>query len=192
MAHPPVSGPKLKGFPGDGERDGQRRLYFTKNLDYYAEFAVEDVQHAEAIRQERQPFRAGEATEVTLREGAVVAYTRNRVARPTDEFDLDFRCRPRIRQQADPEPGSEEGTFVPCPNTCETCWVTCQGSTCGDTCEGGYSCFYTCADAGCTDTCNASECTQWCCEELTVLADCGASDIGTACVTCDITCGSIC
>ncbi|MER7540114.1 hypothetical protein ABTX77_35845 [Streptomyces sp. NPDC097704] len=189
MAHSPVSGLKLKGFPGDSERDGHRRLYFTKNLDYYAEFAVEDVQHAEVILQERPPFRAEEATEVTLREGAVVTYTRNRVARPSDDFDLDFRRRPSMRPQDDPEPGSEEGTFVPCPDTCATCWVTCQGSTCGDTCEGGYSCFYTCPEEECTEnTCNSTECTQWCCQELTVLADCGPSDIETACATCDSTC----
>jgi hypothetical protein len=85
----------MAGFRGDSDRPGFRRLYFTRGLDYYAEFRDEDVIGISAIPAEVAPFPGEEATRVTLRRDAQVAFTRTRTAGPPDDFDLDIRIGPR-------------------------------------------------------------------------------------------------
>lgn len=82
---------ELSGLLGDSDRPGYRRLYFTKQLDYYAEFASADVVAVETVSKEQAPFIGLEATRVTLRRAATVNFTQVRSAAPVDEFDLDVR-----------------------------------------------------------------------------------------------------
>jgi hypothetical protein len=89
----PPPDPKLRmcGFLGDSERSGFRRLYFTRDLDYYAEFRIEAVLHMAPKPADVPPFFGDEATRVTLRRDTAIEYTRTLSARPLDQFDLDFR-----------------------------------------------------------------------------------------------------
>ena len=81
----------LEGLLGDSDREGYRRLYFSRELDHYAEFRVEDVLFSEPIPPDQPPFLGQQATRVGLRREATVEYTRLRTPRPVDEFDLDVR-----------------------------------------------------------------------------------------------------
>jgi hypothetical protein len=89
-SQPPMTGLTLNGFLGDSDRAGQRRLYFTMNLDYYIEFAIADVVQTSQIPAEQPPFVGAEATQILLKKDAHVAYTRTSKVRPPDEFDLDI------------------------------------------------------------------------------------------------------
>jgi hypothetical protein len=136
-ARPPDPTLRMSGFLGDSDRPGFRRLYFTRDLDYYAEFRVSDVVHLYPIPADEQPFRGEEATRVVLRRNASIDYTRTRVARPIDEFDLDVRLR-RLGVEPDPHfltAGPADSCFD-CPVTPGTCQDTCQTcvTNCG-TCE---------------------------------------------------------
>jgi hypothetical protein len=82
---------ELSGLLGDSDRPGYRRLYFTKQLNYYAEFASADVLAVETVPKEQAPFIGLDATRVTLRRDATVSFTQVRSAAPVDEFDLDVR-----------------------------------------------------------------------------------------------------
>lgn len=82
---------ELSGLLGDSDRPGYRRLYFTKRLDYFAEFASADVVAVETVHTGQAPFIGLEATRVTLRRDATVNFTQVRSAAPVDEFDLDVR-----------------------------------------------------------------------------------------------------
>lgn len=184
---PAVSGVTLKGALGDSDRPGYRRLYFTRNLDYYAEFAVEDVLHSSRIPPEKSPFPDEEATAITLKRGANVEYTRSRVVRAPDEFDLDFRRRlPRAQPQAmrrrapNAESPVREAAVATYP------WVfTCHRDTC-ECNEYTWNMAYTCAvscNGGCTHaTCGNTTCTG-CCGLSYDWQDpaCGPSIIDTAC-----------
>jgi hypothetical protein len=81
----------LSGLLGDSDRSGHRRLYFNRNLDYYAEFATDDVLAAESVQPDQAPFVGMESTRVTLRRDARVSFTRIRSTQPLDEFDIDAR-----------------------------------------------------------------------------------------------------
>jgi hypothetical protein len=61
-AQPPEPVLRMSGFLGDSDRPGFRRLYFTRDIDYYAEFRVEDVVHMAAIPAKAPPFLGDEAT----------------------------------------------------------------------------------------------------------------------------------
>lgn len=146
-AQPPEPTLTLAGFLGNSDRPGFRRLYFTRDLDYYAEFRVEDVAHIARIPTEEQPFRGEEATRVALRRDATFEYTWTRTARPLDEFDLDVRLARRESRlephfltegpadscfdcPATPQTCAKPATCYPCPTefgTCETCpdWPGC-------------------------------------------------------------------
>jgi hypothetical protein len=147
----------MVGFLGDSDREGYRRLYFTIDLDYYAEFRVDDAVDVEAVPAEQAPFRGEQATRLTLRRGATVEYTRVRSARPVDEFDLDVRfgrrrgpiSSARLPEMTPPGPGCLLPMTPPdpgCPLTPETCAAdqTCATCTaewqCGPTCYGGFTC----------------------------------------------------
>src|SRR5215475_519781 len=88
----------LSGLLGDSDRSGNRRLYFNKQLNYYAEFASADVVAVEAIPSDQPPFIGLESTRVTLRRDATVRFTQVRSAGPMDEFDLGLRLSPRRRR----------------------------------------------------------------------------------------------
>jgi hypothetical protein len=135
-AQPPEPTVSMLGFLGDSDRPGFRRLYFTRDLDYYAEFRVDDVVDLEAIPAEQPPFPGDEATRLTLRREATVEYTRVRTAGPVDEFDADVRLGRRLavfdRRGFWVE--REESADSRCWSLCET-W--CDINTCDQTCQGG-------------------------------------------------------
>jgi hypothetical protein len=195
----------LAGFLGDSDRAGYRRLYFTRSLDSYAEFRAEEVLHVQPIGADEQPFPGEEATRVTLRRDATVEYTRTRVARPLDEFDLDIRLggrrapAPRLPNQITEETCG--GATCACGET-STCWFTCPG--CGltsETCDGCgtditcASCRDTCGGptcrATCQDTCLRTDCQQATCD--TCRTDCAGTCrtdcFGATCRTCQTRCG---
>lgn len=142
----PVASLRMTGFLGDSDRAGFRRLYFTRNLDYYAEFRTEDVIHIVSIPSDQEPFRGEEATRVSLRRGAVVEYTRTRVATTRDEFDLDVRA---SRVMADL--GNYPDTWFSCPYCPPN---TDFGAPCPPESEGVGGCAtpQTCGGSGC-ETC---------------------------------------
>jgi hypothetical protein len=181
----------LVGFLGDSDRPGHRRLYFTARLDYYVEFKIDDALAAVSIPPERAPFPGAEATEVTLREGAVLSYTRTTQARPVDEFDIDLRRLPR-RTQRRPHLRAAATDWGTCGEECGslagTCpEATCIGATCGvtcdETCGGEATCAVTCGcppsqqcTGGGPGTCNCN-----------TEAECPTpSLIETACNTCAV------
>jgi hypothetical protein len=91
-SQPPEAVRSLEGLMGDSDREGYRRLYFTRELDYYAEFRTEDVLFSEPIGPDRPPFLGEDATRVGIRRDAPIEYTRSRSAGAVeDEFDLDIR-----------------------------------------------------------------------------------------------------
>ncbi|MER5337093.1 hypothetical protein [Micromonospora sp. NPDC002717] len=92
-SRPPEVGLTVSGLLGDSDRPGHRRLYLTKGLDYFIEFSVSDVLDSSRIPSEKAPFLGTEATRITLKKGAHIAYTRTASVRPPDEFDLDLRRR---------------------------------------------------------------------------------------------------
>jgi hypothetical protein len=47
---------ELVGFLGESDREGYLRLYFTRELDYYAEFRTEDVIFSEPFPADQLPF----------------------------------------------------------------------------------------------------------------------------------------
>ena len=91
----------MLGFLGDSDRPGFRRLYFTRDLDYYAEFRTDDVVRIESIPADQPPFPGDEATRLTLRRDATVEYTRVRTPHSIDEFDADVRLSRRGRSSID-------------------------------------------------------------------------------------------
>ncbi|MER7765698.1 hypothetical protein [Kitasatospora sp. NPDC096140] len=173
----------LSGLLGDSDRPGFRRLYFTKQLDYYAEFASADVLSAEDVASDRPPFVGLDATEVTLRRDATVHFTRVETATPVDQFDLDLRLgRPRgtgtaaTTQPAAPQTWEAEcagPTWGGCPTDfacgtdvdCPTGFTVCKPHTCGITEQGacathpGSTCqtCVTCGGATC-HTCHDATC----------------------------------
>ncbi len=198
----------LSGALGDSDRPGFRRLYFTAELDYYAEFRTDDVLSVADIPPDQPPFLGEPATRVTLRRDAAVDFTRTQQARPLDEFDLDIRLSarsPLLAQQpwtqnfvcqeptqgcADTWPlttcgfgGGCGGGNPPATLGCETAEITiCRGATCIDqaTCD---TC-QTCNQATC-QTCNTA-CGQGTCQ--TCLTRCNQD----TCRTCETRCGGTC
>jgi hypothetical protein len=139
-SQPPEAVRILEGLLGDSDREGYKRLYFTRELDHYAEFRTEDVLFSEPIPSDQPPFLGQQATRVGLRQDATIEYTRVRTPRPVDEFDLDVRlAAPRGLR-----PEVEEERFAP-----ET-----RGPGCIET-QGGRR--------GCTPTVLDRTCPRWFC-----------------------------
>jgi hypothetical protein len=148
---------RMTGFLGNSDRPGFRRLYFTRELDYYAEFRVEDVVEISSVAAEERPFRGDQATRVTLRRDATVDYTRTHVAQEIDEFDLDVQL--GRRRGAGQTPRVIARMFG-CP-TDDTCETNCGQPTC--TCEtycGQPTCdtCHTKCDQETCHTCQGPEC----------------------------------
>jgi hypothetical protein len=138
---PPVR--VLEGLLGDSDREGYRRLYFTRELDHYAEFRQADIVHSEKIPPDQHPFVGLDATRVTIRRDATVEFTRTETPRPLSEFDLDVRLGdPRHQRPSVGVLGLTEITcHHSCGGTCYTCG-TCPHTACGGTCH--HSCGGTC------------------------------------------------
>ena len=182
-SQPPTPVLVLEGLLGDSDRAGFRRLYFTRELDHYAEFRAEDVVDLQAIPADQPPFLGEEATRVALRRDATIEYTRAHAARPLDEFDLDVR----LGAPGAPRPGPftlplDCATYLTCRRTClfetcDTCWPTC------DTCRTR------CGDVTCQATCNTCQtrCGQDTCD--TCRTQCGQVTCGRTCDTCMTRCG---
>jgi hypothetical protein len=149
-AQVPTAVLRMTGFLGDSDRPGRRRLYFTRELDYYVEFHADDVLDMTTVARQEEPFRGEEATQVSLRRDAAVDFTRTRTARALDEFDLDVRfgqprsvaCIPGLTDSR--KDGCEEptaaGCVTPqsCVQTCETCPTNC--GSCYETCHADTNC----------------------------------------------------
>jgi hypothetical protein len=210
-SEPAVRGLTLKGFLGDSDRRGCRRLYFTRNLDYYAEFSIEDVVDTARIPEDRLPFLGEPASEVTLKAGAKFEYTRSIPARIPDEFDLDVRRVHAVRPVRPAHPARGARRSRNRTDMAADTEYTCGGNTCEGTC-GEYTCATHCNEVTCWDeTCDESgTCATRCdtCETCpgesvtcpstgdctpslgwTIPDPCpGPSDIETVCETCNITC----
>jgi hypothetical protein len=78
----------LSGVLGDSDRVGFRRLYVSRDLNRYVEFATADVVDIADIPLDVPPFIGEAATAITLQPGARVDFTRTHVA---DELDIEFR-----------------------------------------------------------------------------------------------------
>jgi hypothetical protein len=153
-----------------------RRLYFTTDLDVYAEFRTEDVVSIAGIPADQAPFLGEQATRVELRRDAAIDFTRTHQSRPIDEFDLDVRLAAGPGPGGGPitwgEPGCYETNGFGCQETGTIITFTCDtqcGPTCGLTC--GHTCQQTCV------TCGGQTCVT-----------CGRT-CGPTCVTCAPVCG---
>ena len=155
-SQPPQVALTFAGLLGDSDRPGFRRLYFTRDLDYYAEFRTEDVLDAVSIPPEQSPFIGDEATRLTLKRDGTIEYTRVRLPRPIDEFDLDVRlgrswgrvapaegdftmggpeCEPPPTGECEPPPATDFTCLRKCvPETSPT-WCGRPGSTCLEVCD---------------------------------------------------------
>jgi hypothetical protein len=73
----PPKGLVLRGFLGDSDRAGYRRLYLTRDLARYFEFMAVDVIAVTDVPPAASPSGNDAATEVRLRDGARVEITRS-------------------------------------------------------------------------------------------------------------------
>jgi hypothetical protein len=124
----------LEGLLGDSDREGYKRLYFTRGLDSYAEFRAEDVVYSESIPPDQSPFLGQQATRVGIRWDATLEFTRARAPRPVDEFDLDIRLMgtERVGRRA-LIPESRFEPCEPCTGRLTGCGVTRIGPICDGT-----------------------------------------------------------
>jgi hypothetical protein len=193
-SQPPDVTVTLEGVLGDSERPGFRRLYFTAELDSFAEFRAEDVLSVAEIPADQPPFLGEPATRVSLRRSAAVDFTRTQRGRPLDEFDLDVRLAPgartgRERPQTFGEPGCLETFGFGCQEggTLATFGFECQIFTdaCTVDCPTIQRTCLTCVTA-CQDTCGPTCLTCVTC--FTCGRTCGPT-CGPTCETCGPRCG---
>ncbi len=88
---PPSDVVILEGLAGKSDREGWARLYFNRELTYYAEFRREDIVFTEAIPPDQPPMLGLKGTRVGIKKDAVIEYTRTTRAKAGDEFDLDVQ-----------------------------------------------------------------------------------------------------
>jgi hypothetical protein len=81
----------LVGLAGDSDREGVQRLYLNQQLDYYAEFNIDDMLQTELVPAGQSPFQDIEATRVSIAPDAIIHYTRVRSFQAVDQFDLEPR-----------------------------------------------------------------------------------------------------
>jgi hypothetical protein len=195
-SQPPQPVRVLEGLLGNSDRAGYHRIYFTRELDTYAEFRAEDVVYREPIPPDQPPLQGLDASRVGLRREAPVWYTQVRTPRPVDEFDLDIRLArlgPRRGVAALAQTACEThcdacptcantcaptcpGTCAPtCPNTCQTCDTRCGQETCVNTCR---TCFTQCDT--CAETCQTCNTDCGTCPDDT----CFGTQCNTHCNTC--------
>jgi hypothetical protein len=150
-SQPPEAVRVLEGLMGDSDREGYRRLYFTRELDYYAEFRAEDVIFSEPIPSDQSPFLGLDATRLGIKRDATIEFTRARTPRPVDEFDLDIRLATEIGRLSAPQ---ALDSF--------SCFGTCVGGGCGEHTEAGPTCRPTICNT--CDTCRRTQCEQDTCQ----------------------------
>jgi hypothetical protein len=180
---PPSAVLRLEGLTGNSDRPGWVRLYLSRSLNYYAEFRRDDVVFTETIPADQSPIAGLEATRVSLRQDAVIEYTRTTRAQPRDEFDLD------IQLAAAAPAGQPQALTFTCLNgcvrrteectdiTCDTCRTRCGQPTC-HTCQ---TCQTACGTCQTCQTCQTN-CNQATCQ--TCQTACGT------CQTCQTACGT--
>jgi hypothetical protein len=188
---------RLSGLLGDSDRPGMRRLYLTKELDYYVEFSTGDVVSVESVPTDQAPFLGVEATAVNVRREAALSFTRTRVATPLDQFDLEVRLgtgsfagglQPAETWEAEcpgPSWGGGCGTDFGCPsaNDCPSGWTVCKPAGCRIT---NRTCATDCNQKTC-DTCN-TDCNQGTCNTCqTCATQCNQATCNT-CQTCATQC----
>ncbi|NMO51811.1 hypothetical protein HH310_11475 [Actinoplanes sp. TBRC 11911] len=127
-AQPAVRTTTLRGFLGDSELDGHRRIYFTRTLDYYAEFRNDDVLQIRSIPADQSPFPGEEASVVDLLPGVRVNYVRARITAETAPFELDIQPA-SSRFWGTEEPGFTDSVISP---SCDIFDTSCTGAGCGD------------------------------------------------------------
>ncbi|HWC26098.1 MAG TPA: hypothetical protein VG474_05885 [Solirubrobacteraceae bacterium] len=194
-SQPPEPTKTLAGVLGDSDRPGFRRLYFTAELDYYAEFRTEDVVALADVPPAQPPFLGEPATRVTLRRDAAVDFTRTQRARPLDEFDLDVRL---AAAPAAPLAASTFGCgdteFFGCTQFC-TMEAQCAGPTrdidCGPPPTRGCETVQItiCRGATCLEPCDTRIDTL--CDQQTCVTcrTCGEATCQATCRTCNTACG---
>jgi hypothetical protein len=173
-SEPPIPVRVLEGLLGNSDREGYWRLYFSRELDNYAEFRQEDVVYSEPIPPDQPPFVGLDATRVGIRRDATIEFTRARTPRPIDEFDLDVRLgAPGRMARERPIPpslvgdicpdctGRATGCFTEPPDPgCLTALTDCDQNTCQATC----TCHTQCGQNTCQATCTChTQCNQWTC-----------------------------
>ena len=174
------------GLRGCGEQEDRCRLYFTRELDYCVEFALEDVVYEEPVPRDQAPLVGLEATRVALKRGASVEYRRTRTAEPVDEFDLDIRLGPSGSQGRPPRAAGTIG--VTCQTFCGACtWeAECPGPT-GD-CGTEVSCI-------CGETHQITLCRGNTCVDVNTCLTCETqcnTQCGGTCQTCPTQCETQC
>src|ERR1700674_3639895 len=117
----------LIGLPGKSDRPGYQRLYLTTKLDYYAEFLVSGILHAETIPADKSPFPGHEASQVTIGRDANIQYISATSPQPVDEFDLDVRLGAHGAAGA---PLTLLGQTCFFHATCHTCRTQCNQNAC--------------------------------------------------------------
>lgn len=166
---PPSDVVILEGLAGKSDREGWARLYFNRELTYYAEFRKEDIVFTEAVSPDQSPMVGLKATRVGIKKDAIIEYTRTTRAKAGDEFDLDVRLSAGPPQTAQPNlprtpldcPGDTGRPCITdtCRRTCDTCPTNCQQRTCdtGLTHCVGQTCYTRCNQPTCRPTCNTCQ-----------------------------------
>jgi len=184
----------LEGLLGDSDRAGYKRLYLTRELDYYAHFNSDDVVHTEPVPADQPPFVGLDATRVSIRRDAPIEYIWERAAGAADEFDLDIRLGGAATSSQMAPTGLPQ--FAPCiprtndtcrtdcgQATCDTCRTDCAQATCGPTCNTcGGTCGNTCNT--CNTNCNQATCVT-CNTCNTCQTRCNQRTCGDTCRTCN-------
>jgi hypothetical protein len=125
-ARPALRTTTLRGFLGHSELPDRQRIYFTRTLDYYAEFRSEDVVQITALPAEESPFPGEPASMVELPPGVTINYVRALVTQEKAPFDLDIRPASLGIQDI---PIFTDSVISPSCNIFDT---TCTGVGCGD------------------------------------------------------------
>jgi hypothetical protein len=132
----------LEGLFGDSDREGYKRLYFTREMDYYAEFPAEGI-HREPLPRDQPPFLGDEASRVTIGRDVPIEFTRTETPQPLDQFDLDVRLG---------DPGgrrAEVGVLRATEMTCGTCDTHCGSCRTCDSCFTCLTCHTQCGTCFC-------------------------------------------
>lgn len=178
----------LVGLPGDSDRPGYQRLYLTTALDYYAEFQISDMVHAETVPADRSSLPGHETTRVSIARDATIHYIWAHRPQPTDEFDLDIRLGAGGAAPLAPGLPTRVATCFPDGTACGTCDGTCD-PTCfrQHTCHTCQTCFTQCNQATChtcQTQCNQATCAATC---QTCQTQCNQATCAT-CQTCQTQC----
>lgn len=207
-----AAGGTMAGLWGDSDRTGFRRLYLTTRLDYFVEFAVEQVLSVEPVPPDEPPFVGLDATRVTfardtgldwVRRSVVgsdpfLLEARNATVQPQFPTELDAQCLTRTLDARCPtftqpfghsdfdlcQPG-EFGTTGPWPTQGERTCQTCNANTCF-TCHQG-TCLTcganTCVTCEGVQGCESVAGTCWTCGRATCQNGCTQETCGT-CASC--------